>query len=153
MKKLLIVVVGVVMCSQLAFAEVNLVMWQHQAGEAETNYYLERSTLPDVISDELLARCLKEEFTLSSYSMVGPPPVGPFTLHGNRRVLPLDYPVQPYANQLVIWKEQPYLIGTVWNDEVGRKTAHDAGEKTAHQDFICEPIPVEFTDEGIKARG
>jgi fructooligosaccharide transport system substrate-binding protein len=42
MKKLLIVVLGILMCSQLAFAEVNLVMWQHQSGEAETNYYLSR---------------------------------------------------------------------------------------------------------------
>ena len=48
-----------------------------------------------------------------------------------------------YANQLVVWKEQPYLIGTVWND--------DAGEKTARQDFICDPIPLQFTETGVKA--
>ena len=100
-------------------------------------YYLVFSTLPEVISETLLARYPKEEFTLSSYSMVGSSPFGPFRIHGNGRILPLDYPVKPYANQLVVWKEQPYLIGTVWNDK---------------QDFICDPIPVQFTDEGIKAR-
>jgi beta-fructofuranosidase len=107
-----------------------------QVYQAGNRYYLLFSTLPDAISDELLARCAKDEFTWSSYSMVGPSPVGPFTLHGNGRVLPLDYPVQPYANQLIFWKEQPYLLGTVWNDE---------------QDYICEPIPLQFTEEGIKA--
>lgn len=42
MKKVLIVVLGMMMCGQLALAQVNLVMWQHQSGEEETNYYLER---------------------------------------------------------------------------------------------------------------
>lgn len=98
-------------------------------------YYLLFSTFPEVVSGELLARHPKEEFTQSSYSMVGPSPLGPFKLHGSGRVLPLDHPVKPYANQLVIWKEQPYVIGTVWNDE---------------QDYICDPIPLQFTDKGIK---
>jgi hypothetical protein len=43
--------------------------------------------------------------------------------------------VQPYANQIVFWKKQPFLLGTVWNEE---------------QDFICNPIPVEFTERGVK---
>jgi hypothetical protein len=37
--------------------------------------------------------------------------------------------VQAYANQVVFWHGQAYLMGTVWNDV---------------QDFICDPIPLGF---------
>ncbi len=98
-------------------------------------YYLVFSTLPELFSEEFLARYPKEEFTLSSYSMIGPTPFDPFRMHGNGQILPIDYQVQPYANQIVFWQGQPFLLGTVWNDE---------------QDFICDPIPVKFTETGIK---
>jgi beta-fructofuranosidase len=108
-----------------------------QVHKWENLYYLAFSTLPEVISDKLFACFPKEDFTLSGYSMVGPSLFGPFKMHGNGRILPLDYAVQPYAIQIVIWQEKPYLLGTVWNDE---------------QDFICDPIPLQFTDVGVKAR-
>jgi hypothetical protein len=43
-----------------------------------------------------------------------------------------------YANQLVFWKGRVYMLGTVWNDE---------------QDFVCDPISVEFTDTGVRIVG
>jgi hypothetical protein len=49
--------------------------------------------------------------------------------------IPPDYPITPYANQLVFWQSKAYLLGTVWNDD---------------QDFICGPIPIEFSETGAK---
>jgi beta-fructofuranosidase len=99
--------------------------------------YLLFSTLPELLSEELLARCPQTELPPTSYVMVGPSPLGPFTLHGSGRILPPQHPVQPYANQLVTWQDQPYLIGTVWNDK---------------QDYICDPIPVHFTETGVTVK-
>ncbi len=74
----------------------------------------------------------------TSYAMVAPSPFGPFRLVGDGRVLPLDYPVQPLAAQVVRWKEGPYLIGTLPDDHKG--------------DSLCDPIPLEFTAAGVKVR-
>ena len=63
---------------------------------------------------------------------------GPFHIHGSGQIIPPDYPITPYANQIVFWQGQAYLLGTVWNDE---------------QDFICDPIPVEFTETDLKISG
>ncbi len=55
-----------------------------------------------------------------------------------QRPSPPDYPITPYANQLVFWQSKAYLLGTVWNDD---------------QDFICDPIPIEFSETGVKIIG
>jgi beta-fructofuranosidase len=98
-------------------------------------YYLVFSTLPELLSETIRSEFPETQIRLTSYSMVGPTPFGPFTMHGNGLILPPDYAVQPYANQIVFWHGQPYLLGTVWSDE---------------QDFICDPIPVRFTARGVK---
>jgi hypothetical protein len=98
-------------------------------------YYLIFSTLPELLSEPFHSQFPEVQIRQTSYSMVGQSPFGPFTMHGNGMILPPDYDVQPYANQFVFWHRQPYLLGTVWNDE---------------QDFICDPIPVKFTETGIK---
>lgn len=98
-------------------------------------YYLVFSTAPQWFAKAFLSRYPQDQLRWSSYSMVGPTPFGPFRIHGNGQIIPADYRLQPYANQIVFWKQQPFLLGTVWNDE---------------QDFICDPIPVEFTEMGVK---
>jgi hypothetical protein len=72
---------------------------------------------------------------LSSYAMVGESWFGPFHIHGSGQIIPPDYPITSYANQIVFWQGKAYLLGTVWNDE---------------QDFICDPIPVAFTETGVE---
>jgi beta-fructofuranosidase len=106
-------------------------------------YYLMFSTLPELFSETFRVRYPEVQYKQSSYAMVGPGPFGPFRIHGNGQIIPPDYPIQPYANQVVWWKEHPFLLGTVWDD--------DAGGKTARQDYICNPIPLQFTETGIQA--
>ena len=40
----------------------------------------------------------------TSFSMVGDSPFGPYKMIGDGLVIPQEYPVQPYANQLVKWE-------------------------------------------------
>jgi beta-fructofuranosidase len=101
-------------------------------------YYLVFSTAPQWFCKAFLQRYPQDDLRWSSYSMVGTTPFGPFRMHNNGQIIPSNYHVQPYANQIVFWKNQHFLIGTVWNDK---------------QDFICDPIPVEFTETGIKILG
>ncbi|HEX2952279.1 MAG TPA: family 43 glycosylhydrolase [Armatimonadota bacterium] len=72
-------------------------------------------------------------FGWSSYAMVANSPFGPFTLQYGR-IIPADYPVQPYACQIVQWQGNSYLLGTIQPPEYG---------------VICDPIPVIFTEDGI----
>jgi beta-fructofuranosidase len=97
-------------------------------------YYLVFSANAGWFSDAVYARYPRERFRDAGYSMVGPTPFGPFSMHGTGQILPSEDTPQPYAVQLVFWKGKPYLLGTVWNDE---------------QDFICDPIPVQFTETGV----
>ncbi len=99
-------------------------------------YYLVFSANADWFSDAVYARHPRERFRDAGYSMVGATPFGPFSMHGTGQILPPEHTPQPYAVQIVVWRGQPYLMGTVWNDE---------------QDFICDPIPVQFTKTGVIA--
>jgi beta-fructofuranosidase len=74
---------------------------------------------------------------LTAYSMVAPSPFGPFEMHGDGRVLPPEYSVQPQAAQVIRWRGKSYLIGTLWDDARG--------------DALCDPIEIEFTPHGVKA--
>lgn len=108
-----------------------------------SRYYLIFSTAHSLFSDAFRARYFDggERWSgterWSSYAMVGPTPFGPFRIHGTGQIIPPDYPVQPYANQVVFWKGQAYLVGTVWNDE---------------QDFITDPIPLTFSEWSVAIR-
>lgn len=106
----------------------------HRVGE---RYYLIFSTAHSLFAPSFRQRYLDRTERLSSYAMVGSTRFGPFRIQGSGEIIPRDYPIQPYANQIVFWREQAYLIGTVWNDR---------------QDFICDPIPLEFTEAGIRIR-
>jgi beta-fructofuranosidase len=113
-------------CTELECPQV------YQVGD---QYYLIFSAAPEFFSEAFQARYADVQVGLSSYAMVGESIFGPFHSHGSGQIIPPNYPVQPYANQIVFWQEQAYILGTIWNDE---------------QDFICDPIPVQFTATGIK---
>lgn len=103
-------------------------------------HYLVFSTALSLFSTAFRARYFGDAHRerWSSYSMVGPSPFGPFCMHGKGEIIPPDYPVQPYANQVVFWQGRGYLMGTVWN--YGNE----------EQDCICDPIPLQFSETGVK---
>ncbi len=103
---------------------------------ANGRYYLIFSTITEFFSSRFLAKHAPEELGWSTYSMTGPTPFGPFRMEATGRILPPTYPVQPYACQLVTWGGKTYLLGTL---------VHPDG------DAICDPIPVAFTDHGVRA--
>ncbi|MDQ6693630.1 MAG: hypothetical protein M3014_04315 [Chloroflexota bacterium] len=101
-------------------------------------YYLIFSTALTLFSNAFhAAHHLTGAERWSSYSMVGSSYFGPFRMHGTGEIIPPGYPLQPYANQVVFRHGQAYLLGTVWNDE---------------QDFICDPIPLHFSETGVQIR-
>lgn len=112
-------------CTELECPQV------YRVGE---RYYLIFSAMPEFFSQTFQDLHAGELRHLSSYAMVGESIFGPFYIYGSGQIIPPDYPITPYANQLVFWQGRAYLLGTVWNEE---------------QDFICDPIPVAFTETGI----
>ena len=106
-------------------------MAEHQVGR---RVYLIFSALPEFFSKAFQERYADILRGFSSYAMVGDSLFGPFQIHGSGQIIPPDHPVQPYANQLVFWQGGAYMLGTVWNDD---------------QDFICDPLAIEFTGTGI----
>jgi len=103
---------------------------------ANGQYHLIFSTITEFFSSRFLAEHSPEELGWSTYAMTGPTPFGPFHMESTGRILPVDYPVQPYACQLVFLNGKPYLLGML---------VHPDG------DAICDPIPVAFTDHGVRA--
>lgn len=69
--------------------------------------------------------------------MVGESINGPFKMIEGGTVIPFDYPIQPYACQVVFFHKKPFLMGTIWNDL---------------QDFITDPIPLQFCEFGLKVQ-
>jgi len=108
-----------------------------QIYKVDGRFYLIFSTAVSLFSAGFRQRCIDGKEHWSSYAMVGPSPFGPFKMLEDGSIIPPNYPLQPYANQIVFWHGQAYLIGTVWNEE---------------QDFLCDPIPVEFTPGGVKIK-
>lgn len=98
-------------------------------------YHLIFSAIPEFFAASFLAKHPKDTFSWSTYAMVGPTPFGPFRIHGDGRILPVDYPAQPYACRVVMMNDQPYLLGTII--EPGN-------------DAICDPIPLKFTADGLR---
>jgi beta-fructofuranosidase len=108
-----------------------------QVHAVDQRHYLIFSTAVSLFSEAFRARHFTGAERWSSYAMVGPSPFGPFRIHGTGQIIPPDYPLQPYANQVVLWRGQAYLLGTLWNDE---------------QDCICDPIPLDFSETSVKIR-
>jgi beta-fructofuranosidase len=98
-------------------------------------YYLIFSSSRSFFTDEFRSSQFDQQDRWTGYAMVGKSPFGPFAIHGNGEIIPIDYPNQPYAVQVVFWKEQAYLMGTVWNDV---------------EDFLTDPLPLTFTETGVE---
>ncbi|NPV55153.1 MAG: family 43 glycosylhydrolase [Anaerolineae bacterium] len=105
-----------------------------QVHQVNDLWYLVFSSSRSFFTQAHRGRYWGEKGRWTSYAMVGFSPMGPFKLHKSGEIIPETYPVQPYANQLVFWKGNGYLLGTVWNDA---------------QDLIVDPVPVTFTPTGI----
>jgi len=71
------------------------------------------------------------------YSMIGETPLGPFRVGDPAPLLPPGMRQRPYAGRLVAFGGRYVLLGTVWSE---------AG------DCISDPVPVELTSTGVKAR-
>ena len=63
---------------------------------------------------------------------------GPYRFTGDARILPFDTPGMPYACEAVCFREAWSLLGTCWSQ---RKPDH-----------ICDPIPLQVTDAGFRAK-
>ncbi|MBA4419625.1 MAG: hypothetical protein C0391_00580 [Anaerolinea sp.] len=105
-----------------------------QVYQVEDDYYLIFSSSRSFFKTDHRNKYWGDHDRWTGYSMVGPSPFGPFRMIGSGEIIPEDYPVQPYAVQVVFWKGKVYLMGTVWNDA---------------QDFLTDPIPVEFTSSSV----
>jgi beta-fructofuranosidase len=101
-------------------------------------YYLLFSSATEWFSQPFLARHASQELGWATYSMVGPTPFGPFRIHGTGRILPVSYPVQPYACQLVVLGRRAFLLGTF---------------QLPDGDAVCDPIPVAVTEDGLRLEG
>lgn len=107
-----------------------------QLHKVNGKYYLIFSTATEMFSGAFQAKHSPKELGWSTYSMVAPSPKGPFRIIGTGRILPVSYPVQPYASQLVFWNDKPYLLGTA--------------QLPDGDHVICDPIPLAFTDQGVR---
>ena len=74
----------------------------------------------------------------TTFSMVSNSLTGPYQIHGSGRILESIHWGSPYACEPVFFKGQHYLLGTVWSDTT--------------DDMVCDPISIEPTAEGFKAR-
>ena len=103
------------------------------------HYYLLFATFLRVILPEFRDRHPGHEFKNSDFSMVGPSPRGPFSIHGTGDVHPQA--PNPYACQLVQFGDEWFLLGTVV------LTVNGDGD-----DYITDPIPVVADETGIHAK-
>jgi beta-fructofuranosidase len=104
-----------------------------QLHRRESLYYL--TFFSPRFSAAFLALHPAETGRMSSYAMISTGPFGPFRMVGSGAIVPHDYHVQPAAAQIVFWQDKAFLLGSIW----------DTGE-----DSICDPIPVAFTENGVK---
>ena len=99
-------------------------------------YYLVFSTHPHFWTEEAVTRYFDGDRPASStFCMVADALEGPYTFRGDNRIVAADREEQPYAGQIVATAGGDFLVGTVWNDT---------------QDYLCDPIPAEFTPRGIR---
>ena len=101
-------------------------------------YYLIFCLAPAWWSAPWRARHPDKITSWSTYTMVGPSPLGPFVLRNPNPIVPPDYPVQPYAGQIVEWQGHHYLMGKI-------KVPENNGNA------VCDPIEVAFDADGVRA--
>ena len=113
-------------CTELECPQV------HRVGK---RYYLVFSAFPAFFSRDFRSQHRDVLVRPSSYAMVAESCFGPFHIHGSGQIIPPDFSLEVYANQVVFWQGGSYLMGTVWDDE---------------QDHVPDPIPIEFDGTGIR---
>lgn len=108
-----------------------------QVYKYEKKYYLIFSSCTDFFSEFVQKKYKFPKNRWTCFSMVGESINGPFKMIEGGTVIPFDYPIQPYACQVVFFHKKPFLMGTIWNDL---------------QDFITDPIPLQFCEFGLKVQ-
>ena len=92
------------------------------------------SSFPFLFSDDVQAK-YGDKLRHSSYYMIGDTIFGPFRMMSMEPIIPSSYPIQPYACRVICFKQDHYIIGTVWDDKA---------------DYICDPIPLQVTNSTIR---
>jgi len=92
-------------------------------------YLLVFSSSYELFSQEMQVKYGKSGLPHSAYAMWSNSIFGPYHFSYQKPLIPKHYPVKPYAIQVVNFKGNTYLMGTVWDFE------HD-------NDFVTNPIPV-----------
>ena len=98
-------------------------------------YYLVFCTHEIYLSASYRSRFPGHSFRSTDYSMVSDSPLGPFRMHGTGEIMTKAPPTWFYASQLVSFKGEWFLLGTV-RDDAGRTS-------------ISDPIPVVADETGI----
>jgi len=101
-------------------------------------YILSFSVSEKIMGPELRSRQPADLPLSTTFSMVSDSLTGPYQIHGSARILESNQWGSPYACEPVFFKGQHYLLGTVWSDTT--------------DDTVCDPIPIEPTAKGFKAR-
>ena len=109
-----------------------------QIREVNGLWYLIFCLAPNWWSDDWRLQHPAETARWSTYAMVGSSPFGPFAMRDARPIVPPDYPVQPYAGQIVEWQGRHYLLGKI-------KVPDNNGNA------VCGPIEVAFAENGVHA--
>lgn len=112
-----------------------------QVYKIEDLYYLNFCTSTGWLLDDFKNQHPGHEFVNADYSMVSESPMGPFKMYGTGEIFPSDSKLIPYASQLINWKGEWVLLGTVMNARRG-----------IGPDFVIDPVPIEATQEGIRAK-
>lgn len=76
-------------------------------------------------------------FRSTDYAMVGDSPLGPFRIHGTGEIMPEAPPGRFYASQLIEFRGQWYLLGTVGLDA---------------ESGISDPLPVVADETGLHVK-
>lgn len=99
-------------------------------------YFLTISISEPIIGEDLRALQPAGLRAETAYSLVADSFLGPYTLHGNGRILETDSMGNPYACEPVYFKGHYYLLGTLWHED--------------KPDAVCDPIPIRPTANGFK---
>jgi len=101
-----------------------------QLHQINNQYFLLFSAFPELFSDKIRSRH-GEVLRHATYYMKSETPFGPFRMRSIEPIIPPEHTVQPYACQLVSWKDRLYFLGTVLNNK---------------QNYICDPITLTISD-------
>lgn len=100
-------------------------------------YILLFSSFAELFSKALQEEMGEENLPNTCYAMYSDNIFGPYIFKGRTPIMPADFPGKPYALQLIEFKGNQYLMGTVWDFEDGN-------------DYVTDPIPVENRDGRLR---